>query len=204
MKRTLIFTCVGVSIFAVALVILSSWSSRTSGAHAQAEHESVPVILPAGTSVRVRLVETISQDTKAGDTLQGTIADPVLVNSQIAIPANTRALVKLIRIQVRKDEIADVSLELKELISKDRSVPVHSSSVTTALKRMSDIDVLARSVAGMIGGAVGAARSASVGRSPDVGAARVGSQTAGATQQDTQEILVFKTAEPVDLSTVRW
>jgi hypothetical protein len=201
MKRALILFCIAGSIFAVAMLISPRWPSRRSASPPQAK----PVlILPAGTSVPIRLVGIISEDSKAGDTLQGVVADSIFLSSRIAIPVSTRALVKLVRIQPRKDEVADVSVELKELISRDGKVPVHSGSVTTSLKVTSDVDLIARGIAGLIGSAVGAAGSASLGRSPDVGAARLGNRlSTGATRQDTQEI-VFKTAEPIDLTTVTW
>jgi hypothetical protein len=203
MKRALVFASVCALILAVAIVILARWPSRTSAAHLPAER--VPLILPPGTSIPIRLTGAISEESKAGDTLQGIVADPVFVNSQVVIPVNTRALVELIRIQRRKDDAADVTIELEELISKDRAVPVHSGSVTKPLKVISDVDLLARTVAGMIGGAVGAAGSASVGRSPDAGAAKLSERlSAGATEQDLQEIVVFKTTEPIDLRAVAW
>jgi hypothetical protein len=203
MKRALIFASVCALILAAAIMIFGRWSSRTSAAHPQPL--PVPLIVAVGTSVPIRLTGVISEDSKAGDTLQGVTAEPVLVNSQIAIPVNTRAVVELIRIQSRKDDVADVIVELKELIARDHKVPVHSGSVKTSLNLTSDVDLLARSLAGIVGSAVGAAGSASVGGNPDVGAARLGARlSGGATEQDTQEILVFKTAEPLDVTTAVW
>jgi len=202
MKRAIILTCICGSIFAVAMLISARRSSHTFAAPAQAEPASL--VVPAGTIVHVRLIQSISEDSKAGDTLQGIVADPVLVNSQIMIPVNTRALTKVIGIQRRKDGMADVSIELNELISRDRNVPVPSSTVTKGLKPMSDVDVLARGFFGMLDGALGAARSASAGRNPNAGAATAGRLSAGAAQQNMPEVLVFTTAEPLDLTAVSW
>jgi len=203
MKRALSFASVGTSILAVAILILARWPSRTPAVYPPAK--PTPLILPVGTRIPVRLTGVISEDSKAGDTLQGVVADSVLANSEIAIPVNTRAFVELIRIRTRKDEVANVIVELKELMSKDHNVQVPSEPVETSLNLTSDVDLLARSIAGLIGSAVGAAGSASVGRSPDVGAARMGDRlSTGATEPDTQKILVFKTATPIDLTTVVW
>jgi hypothetical protein len=203
MKRALSFASVGTSILAVAILILARWPSRTPAVYPPAK--PTPLILPVGTRIPVRLTGVISEDSKAGDTLQGVVADSVLANSEIAIPVNTRAFVELIRIRTRKDEVANVIVELKELMSKDHNVQVPGEPVETSLNLTSDVDLLARSIAGLIGSAVGAAGSASVGRSPDVGAARMGDRlSTGATEPDTQKILVFKTATPIDLTTVVW
>lgn len=200
-KRAITLTCICTSILAVAMMISAHRSSHTSAAPPQPK--PVSVVVPAGTIVHVRLVQNISEDSKAGDLLQGVVADPVLVNSQIVIPVNTRALTKVIEIQGVKSGVAKVSIELNELIFRDRHVPVPSSTVTKGLKLMSDVDVLARGFFGILDGAIGAAGSASAGRNPNAGAATAGRLSAGTAQQDIPEILVFMTAEPLDLTTVR-
>ena len=196
--RALILTCICTSIFAVAMMISAHRSSHASAAPPHAE--PAPVVVPAGTIVHVRLLQSISDDTKAGDIIQGFVANPVLVNSQIVIPVNTRALTKVIEIQPRKGGVADVSIELNGLIFKDRNIRIPGNTVTKAMKPLSDIDVLARGFFGILDGAIGAAGSASVGRSPNAGAATAGRLSAGA-QQDIPELLVFTTAEPLDLTT---
>jgi hypothetical protein len=203
MKRALTFASVGALILAVAILILARWPSRTSAVYPPAKPTAL--ILPVGTRIPVRLTGVISEDSKAGDTLQGVVADSVLVNSEIAIPVNTRAFAELIRIRTPKDEVANVIVELKELMPKDHNVQIPSEPIETSLNVTSDVDLLTRSIAGLIGSAVGAAGSASVGGSPDVGAARMGDRlSAGATEPGTQKVLVFKTTKPIDLTTVVW
>jgi hypothetical protein len=199
-RRAIILTCIFTSIFALAMMISAHRSSHTAAAPLQAKPVSV---VPAGTIIQIRLVQSISEDNKAGDILQGVVADPVQVNSQIVIPVHTRALIRVVGIQGQKGDVANVSFELNELISRNRKVPVPSSTVTKVLKRMSDVDVIARGFFGMLDVAIGAAGTASAGKSPNA-AATFGPLSAGAAQQDTPEVLVFTTAEPLELTTVTW
>jgi uncharacterized protein YcfJ len=205
MKRTLIL----VSIFAVLIIVgLSLWTRRSnavSPAGAPAGPAVNRIIVPPGTGIRVRLVEGISEGSKPGDTLQALVADSVFVNYQLVIPADTRALVSTAGIRDRKDGMADVTVQLKELIFSDRHVPVRSNPVTIRLERLSDFDLITRAAGGIVGGAVGAARSASVGRNPSVGAGAIGVGSAGrGTEEKDEDIVLFHTVEPLDLTGVRW
>src|SRR5437868_5117597 len=105
-KRAISLACFLTSILAVAMMISAHRSSRTSAAPPHA----LPVsVVPTGTMVHVRLLQSISEDSKAGDMLQGVVADPVLVNSRVIIPVNTRAVTKVVGIQRQKDGMANVS-----------------------------------------------------------------------------------------------
>lgn len=130
-------------------------------------------------------------------------ADPVLVNSRPVIPAGTRALVKVTGIRKMKKNVSEVTLQLTELISKPGNVSLHSARVTTMLKRLSDVDILARGISLIIGGAVGAAMSAAMGRNPNEGAAVVAGLSAQTTPTD-QAVLVFQITSPLDVTGVQW
>ncbi|MGH9616692.1 MAG: BON domain-containing protein [Acidobacteriaceae bacterium] len=51
-----------------------------------------PMVIPAGTRIRVRLNQTLStRENRTGDSFSGTVADPVRVDGQAVIPAGARA-----------------------------------------------------------------------------------------------------------------
>jgi len=191
-------------------IVLAFWISdrRAQTSAAYFEPGKPPGLnLPAGTSVRIRLTESVSDESKAGDVLHGLVADGVVINSEVLIPANARALVRVTGIHNHPHgEFADVTLELKELSSTDAHLPMRTAPVKTTLKRMSDMDVLARGIAGMVGGALGAADSASLGQNPGVGAAMGadGLTSEAETPQPGQNIVLFKTTEPIDLTGITW
>ena len=192
-------------------IVLGFWivdrPAHTSSAHFDAENAPVPMILPAGTDLRIRLNDSISQGSKPGDALQGVVADGIVMNSQVFIPANARASIKVTNIHDhRGSDLADVTLELNELSSPNAHLQMHALPIKTTLKRLSDMDVLAEGIAGMVGGALGAAGSASLGQNPGVGAAAGvdGLTNEAEILQQEQTVLLFKTTEPIDLTRIIW
>jgi hypothetical protein len=200
-KGVIVLTCIFISTASLVMIISAHRSSHT--ASAQAPEAPVSPVVPPGSRVHVRLLQPVSEDSKPGDILQAVVIEPVLVSSRIAIPVNTRALTRVDGIQAVKDGMARVTIELSELLGRNRKVPVGSAPITKQLKPLSDVDVLARGVFGVIDGALGAAGSASTGRNPG-SAGTAGPLSAGAAQQDTPEELVFTTAKPLDLTAVSW
>jgi hypothetical protein len=200
MKRLFVFASIAV---AAMIAAISIWISRAAHAHITrpaAPPAASSLIVPAGTAVRVRLVEGISEGSKAGETLQGLTADPVFAGTELAIPTDTRVHVRVIRIRDRDKDVADVMLQLQEFLFSNRNVPVHSGTVPTQMKRLSDIGLFARALGAMLRGAIGAARSASAGRNPGIGAGAVGARTGS----PEENFLIFKIIEPIDLTGVAW
>jgi hypothetical protein len=203
MKRVLIL----VSIFGPALIIsLSIWVARTPQAvHAQERASSGQVVVPAGTEIWVRLVQGVTAGTRIGENIQALTAEPTFQHKQMLIPADTRALVEVLGLHKEKPEAASVTMQLNELIFKDRDVFVRSAPITAKLDRLTDLDLLSRAAGGLIGGAVGAAGSAALPTNPDVGATAIGGLAAGAPSQPNQEkVLVFRVLEPINLTGIRW
>jgi hypothetical protein len=201
------FLAVGV----FAAIMMAFWISarppRTSAADFQPSKAPVLNSLPAGTSVRIRLSESVSGGTKAGDELNGLVAEGVVLNSQVLVPNNARALIAVTGIHNHPGgEFADVTLELRELSSEHAHLRMRASPIKTTLKRASDLDVLARGIAGMAGVALGVADSASAGRNPGVGAAIGADKLTRETEipQPEQNVLIFKTTEPIDLASITW
>ncbi len=202
MKRLLIFASISLAALIAAREI---WISRAAPAYVArpaATPASSSIIVPAGTAVRIRLVEGISEGSKPGEMLQGLTANPVRAGTELAIPPDTRVRVRMTGIQDRGEDVANVTLELQGFLTSDRNVPVHSNAVTTQMKRLSDLALFARALGGMLGGAIGAARSASAGRNPGIGAGAVGSRQARGRAEES--FLVFEITEPIDLTGVAW
>src|SRR5262245_2201742 len=99
-------------------------------------------------------------------------------------------------------DLAHVTLALEDFLARDGNVPVHSNTVTIQMKRLSDIAMLARTLGGLLGGAVGAARTASAGGNPGIGAGAVGSRQAG--RWPEENFLIFEITRAIDLSGVAW
>jgi hypothetical protein len=202
MKRVLIL----VSIFGPALVILLSvWVARSARAvYAQEPTGSTQIVLPAGTEIRIRLVQGVTAGTKVGDNLQA-LTEATFEAGQMRIPKDSRALVEVLEVHKEKPEVANVTMMLNELIFKDRKVPVRSAPITAKLDRLTDLDLIARAAGGLIGGAVGAAGSAALRTNPDVGATAIGGLAAGGTSAiDQEKVFSFQLLEPIDLTGIRW
>lgn len=67
-------------------------ASQQTAAPAPAPVQNAPIVIPAGTRIRVQLAQTLSsKSSQTGDAFSGTVVDPVSVNGQTAIPAGVRA-----------------------------------------------------------------------------------------------------------------
>jgi hypothetical protein len=195
------------SVFGPAVVIsLSFWIARSARAvHVQEPTSSGQVVVPSGTQIRLRLVQGITAGTRIGENLQALTAEATLLDKHILIPEDTRALVEVLDFHKEKPEVATVTMQLNELIFKDRNVRVRSAPITARLGRLTDVDLATRAAGGLIGGAVGAAGSAAARANPDVGATAIGGLAAGApSEPDLESVLVFRVLEPIDLSGIRW
>jgi head-tail adaptor len=205
MKRVLIL----VSVFGPALIIisLSVWAGRSTRAvHAQERTSSGQVVVPSGTQIRVRLVQGVTAGSRIGENLQALTVEPTFQDRQMLIPEDTRAVVEVLDLHKEKPEAASVTMQLNELIFKDRDVRVRSAPITAKLDRLTDLDLVSRAAGGLIGGAVGAAGSAAVRTNPDVGATAIGGLAAGASSQppDQEKVVAFQLLEPIDLTGIRW
>ena len=202
MKRAIVLLGIA-AVVAVSAAMWTSRAARNRAAEAPVPSATSPLVLPPGTLVQIKLVGGISEGSRAGETLQGLTTEPILVGTELAIPADTRVVAAITAIHDLNDEVAEVTLQLQELIFRDRNIPVHAGPVTTKMKPMSDFDLLSRAMGGMLGGAVGAARSAAAGRDPSVGAGAVGAESGGEETYNKNR-LIFRTLEPIDLTGIAW
>ncbi|HEY2384509.1 MAG TPA: hypothetical protein VGK48_25305 [Terriglobia bacterium] len=203
MRRFLFLLC----IFGPSLVIaLSIWTVRSIRASAdQVVNSPARVVLPAGTRIRIRLVGELSSETKSGDIMQAIIADTVMAGTYPAVPAEARGFVRVLSVEKHPRDEGKVTLRLLSLMAQNRTVPLHSSPLTTDLKRASDLSLMGRAASELIGGALGAAAGAEIARNPSVGAGAVGEFAAGPATEDTdKDALVFKLLDPIDVTGLKW
>jgi hypothetical protein len=206
MKRALIL----LFLFAPAAITgISIWavrSTRAAAAHVQSDtRASSHLVIPKGTNIRVKLMQSISHATKPGVLIQAVTDEPVFIGGQLAIPANTRAALHIGDIQKPHDGLAEATVQLRELNFSDQTVAVHTEPVVATLPRESDLDLMSRAAGGMLGGAVGAAGGAAVRGDPRAGAGTVAGLAAGQEGGESSSgLLHFQLVEPVDLTGIRW
>jgi hypothetical protein len=161
--------------------------------------------VPPGTKIRVRLVQGVTAGTRIGENLQALTAEATLQDGRIVIPEDTRALVEVLDLHKEKPEAESVTMQLNELIFKDRDVRVRTAPISAKIDRLTDLDLVSRAAGGLIGGAVGAAGSAAIPSNPKVGETAIGGLAAGAPNTPALEkVLAFQVLEPIDLTGIRW
>ena len=202
MKRALILLAIFGPSIIITIAVWAVRSTRAAGDREQPKPLS-QIVVPAGMHVEIRLVSELTEATHAGDSLEALTAEPVLVDTQVAIPADTRAVVRILSLRKIKGRSTQATLQFEQLISKNGEIPVRSGPIEAAMKRTSDVGLAARAVEGMLGGAIGAAGGAAVGGSPSVGASAVGTMAAGASAVD-ERVFLFQIAVPLDLTGIKW
>lgn len=201
MKRFLLLLC----IFGPSVVIaISIWAVRSTHAN-QGPPAANHIVVPAGTPVRIRLIGDISSASKPGDMLRAIVAGPVLSGMDTLIPADTMAQVRLVSLQNKRKDEAEVTLRLESLSSQNGIIPFQSKDTTVRLDRTSDLYVIQRAAGGMIGGAIGAAVGGSIKGDPRFGAGSIGGFAAGPSQQDNeQNALLFQVLNSTDVTGIKW
>ena len=97
-----------------------------------------PIVVPAGTTVTVRLAQSVgSKISQAGQSFSGTVADPVVVGGRTAIPAGAKVsgIVVDAKPLGRFAGGASLSLRLNSVDIHGNDVPIKTSSVTQVDER---------------------------------------------------------------------
>jgi hypothetical protein len=205
MKRFLILLCIFGPSVAIAISVSAVRSIQASQRRAEVGHGTGVVIVPVGTRVRIRLVGDLSKAAESGDVRQAITSGPTLSGTQTLIPTETLARVRILSLEKQSGGKVVATLQLQNLISQNRIIPVHSGVITAELNRASDIDVIRRAASGMIGGAIGASTSGVVRNDPRLGAAALAGIAAGTGSEDNaDDTLVFQILDPIDLTGIRW
>ena len=204
MKRFLILLCIFGPSVAIAISVSVVRSIQASQSHAEVDRGTGVVVVPAGTCVRIRLVGGLSNAAESGDLRQAITDGPTLAGTQTLIPVDVLATVRILSLEKQPEGKVKVRLQLRNLISENRTIPVHSDIITAELSRASDFAVMKRAASGMIGGAIGASTSGVVRNDPSLGAAAIGGMAAGTGTQDESGDLLFQIVDPIDLTGIRW
>jgi hypothetical protein len=92
-------------------------------------------LIPAGTSITVRMIEGVNSDqTRVGQTFRASVDEPVLVDGQIAIPRGADATVRLVEDQ-QSGKIQGktvLTLVLQEVLVNGRMLDLTSGDVSQA------------------------------------------------------------------------
>jgi hypothetical protein len=195
-------------IFALAIItvilIHSIRSDRDRSPYLQALPSLQRIVVPSGSYLNLKIVGSVLQNAEMGETFEALIAERVLVGGQLAIPENTRAALQIENVQKRNGDAVDVTVKATELIFTDQKVSIDTLPLVATMRPMSAFDLMMRSAGGLISAAVGAARrAADQGNSIGVDAFE-GLATGSAPEHDPFALLRLQTAEPIDLTGIRW
>lgn len=165
-----------------------------------------PQVIPAGTSIRVQLSQTLSsKSNQIGDPFSGTLAAPVSVNGRTVIPAGARAsgTVTDAKSQGRFKGQAVLSVRLDSVRANGRTYPVQTSKVTHFEKgkgKRSAVMTGGGAGAGaLIGGLAGGGKGALIGGLLGGGAGAAGSAFTGSKDLvlPAESVLTFQLTQDV-------
>jgi hypothetical protein len=107
-------------------------SSAPAAAPMRSASSSQPIVIPAGTTIRVQLAQTLStKNSQTGDPFSGTVVSPVRVNGQTIIRSGARANGTVIeaKSQGRFKGQAVLAVRLDSVRADGRTYPVRTSRV---------------------------------------------------------------------------
>jgi hypothetical protein len=168
-----------------------------------------PVVVPAGTSLTVRLGQTLSSKTsQAGQTFLATLAQPVTVNGRTAIPAGATVSGTVITAKEKgkiKGE-GELSIALTSVTVKGRTHTIQTSALdsTSQGKGKRTAYTTGGGAAGgaLIGGLAGGGKGAGIGALVGAGAGLVGGAMTGNKQIEipAESALTFRLSAPLTIS----
>lgn len=164
--------------------------------------------LPAGTSITIRMIDSVDSETnRVGQTFRANIDEPVVVGSQAVIPRGADAVVKLVDAK-QSGKIAgrtELGLDLMSVRINGRTVDISTQEVTQAsssrgnrsAKVIGGTTALGAIIGGIAGGGRGAAIGAGSGAAVGTGAEVMTKGQRVRIPSETR--LTFITAYPVRL-----
>jgi hypothetical protein len=176
-----------------------------------AQKAGVPVVIPSGTMVRIRINQGLdSKHAQPGNTFDGTVLNDVVADGAVAVPrgASVQGSVVDAKASGALSGRGEISLQLTQVILAGKVYPVvsdHWSSVGAdkTLRTVNSalgLGAVGAIIGGVAGGGPGAAIGAGVG-----GAAGVGTSAASGGGQaliPPEAILTFHLAQPAQVATV--
>lgn len=127
-------------------------------------------VVPAGTVVSVRLIDSIDSDaSRVGETYRASLDQPVVVNGQTVAPAGSDATIQIVRIQQggRITGNEDVTLALSSFTVNGRTFDVNTSNenVSSSSRGKQSAEVIGGGAAlgAIIGAIAGGGKGAAIG-----------------------------------------
>src|SRR5206468_333087 len=132
------------------------------------------VTIPAGTTVRIRMIDSIdSKTSQPGQAFLASIESPIVVGNQVVVPKGADVAVKLVNAKSagKIKGQSELELQLAELKAHGKSYPVQSSSYREegasrgkqTAKRVGAGAGIGALIGGIAGGGKGAAIGAGIG-----------------------------------------
>ena len=129
-----------------------------------------PIVIPAGTAIPVILSTTLNSRTNnAGDDFEGSLASPVMVDGQEAIPkgASARGTVVTTKAQGKFKGEAILTVKLKSISVRGKSYPIATQSYTESEKgkgkRTAVVTGGGAAIGALNGGLAGGGKGAAIG-----------------------------------------
>ena len=174
----------------------------------RAEPKPEPIIVPAGTTITVRLGQAVgSKISQAGQTFSGAVANAIVIGSRTAIPAGTAVTGTIVDAKPLGRFAGGASLTLKltsiNLRGSDRAIETSSVSQTEKGKgkRTAVLAGGGAAVGALIGGLAGGGKGAGIGALAGGGAGTGGAAFTG--NKDivlpAESALSFALAQPLEI-----
>ena len=186
----------------------SSMAAPLGGSQTVRPSAAEAVVIPAGTRITVRTVESISSKTaQSGDAFTATLADPITVDGHEVVPAGAKAdgTIAEAKAQGKIKGAASLRLELTRLTVGGSSYPIQTSMDSFAQKGKGKRTAIATgggvALGGIIGGLAGGGKGAAIGLLAGGGAGLAGGTLTGNKQivLPAETALTFKLKEAVTL-----
>lgn len=166
------------------------------------------VVVPAGTSLTVRLAQELSsKQSNAGDVFSATVAQPIQVGDRTVIPTGTSVTGKVMEAAPlgRFKGGAVLKLALQSITLNGNERPIQTSSFSQAAKgkgkRTATMIGGGAGVGALIGGLAGGGKGAAIGALAGAGAGTAGSALTG--NKDivlpAESVIAFELQQPIEI-----
>lgn len=184
----------------------SSSSGGSSGGLLSRIEGPSPVTIPTGTPLHVILGATINSGTsQSGDSFEGTISEPIVINGKVVVPRDARARGTVVeaRSSGRLSKPALLSVALTSVQAGGSWVDINTRPITLEGKSHKKRDIVAigggSAVGALIGGLAGGGKGAAIGAGAGAGAGTAGAALTGKKEisMPAESSLVFRLSRPV-------
>jgi hypothetical protein len=167
-----------------------------------------PVVIPAGTTISVRLGQALGSKTSTtGQSFAATVANSVSVDGKVAIPASSSATGSVVAAKSlgKIQGAGELDLTLTELTIKGRAYPITTSVSKQTIKGKGKRSAIATGggAAGgaLLGGLIGGGKGAAIGAGVGAGAGFAGGTYTGNKQIElpAETVVSFQLRQPLAL-----